>query len=352
MRRMIHAVRSSLTVMLLFAALVAGCAKPSGPVFVPPPKPLVWPPLPEPTRVKYVGQLVSSADLKAGLNVGEQIGAALFGKKAVFSMLSPYAVCTDGRSRLFVADSNAQLVHVFDLASRKYERWVPNNAEKRFAQPVGVTWDPAGRLIVADSVAAKLFVFDTRGRHVAEIGGPGLFVRPAGLTFNAVTQRLYIADPGAHQVVILSDHERFYVRFGSRGTALGQFNYPTNVAVDSRGRIYVSDSLNFRIQQFAPDFRAVRQIGRKGDMPGYFGQPKGIALDAQDHLYVVDAHFEAVQVFDANGTLLMDFGVEGRGPGEFWLPAGIYIDSSNRIWVADTYNRRVQVFDYIPEGSS
>src|SRR5205807_7758485 len=96
-------------------------------------------------------------------------------------------------------------------------------------------------------------------------------------------------------------------RIGSRGTEPGQFNYPTNVALDSHGRIYVSDSLNFRIQQFGPDFAPIRQIGRKGDLPGYFGQPKGIAIDSQDHLYVLDAHFEAVQVFDAMGQLLMDF---------------------------------------------
>jgi sugar lactone lactonase YvrE len=332
-------------------ALVAGCAKPAGAIFPPPPKPIVWPQLPEPTRVRYVGQLLTSADLKPSRKLGESLGAAFFGKKSSFSMLSPYAVCTDGHNRLFVADSNAQLVHVFDLATRKYERWVPNNPEKRFAQPVGVTWDPAGRLIVADSVAAKIYVFDTHGQQTGEIGG-GLFIRPAGITYHAPTGRLFVADPGAHQVLILSDHERFYVRLGSRGTRPGQFNFPTNVALDSRGRVYVSDTLNFRVQQYSPDLRTVRLIGRKGDMPGYFSQPKGIAVDWQDNLWVVDANFEAVQIFNSNGALLLDFGSEGRGPGEFWLPAGIFIDPMNRVWVADSYNRRVQVFAYVPEGSS
>jgi len=340
-----------LILVILGLALAAGCAKPAGPIFPPPAKPLLWPPLPEQTRVKYVGQLVTSADLKSGGNVGDQIGAALFGKKPAFSMLSPYAVCTDGNHRLFVADTNAQLVHVFDFATRKYERWFPNNPEKRFAQPVGITWDPAGRLIVSDSVAAKLYVFDARGRQVGEIGG-GLFVRPAGVTFHAATQRLFVADTGAHQVIILSDHERLYVRLGARGTGPGQFNFPTNVALDSTGRVYISDSLNFRVQQFSPDLKTVRVIGRKGDMPGYFSQPKGVAVDWQDHLWVVDANFEAVQIFDANGSLLLEFGSEGRGPGEFWLPAGIFIDAANRVWVADSYNRRVQVFEYVSEGPS
>jgi DNA-binding beta-propeller fold protein YncE len=340
--------RRSFILALAGLALVAGCAKPLEPVFPPPAKPILWPPPPEPTRVRYVGQLVTSADLKPRIGLGERIGAALFGKKPAFSMLSPYAVCTDGKSRVFVADSNAQLVHVFDVNTRKYERWVPNNAEKRFAQPVGVAYDPAGRLIVSDSVGQRLYIFDAKGRQVAEYTLP-LLARPAGIAFDVTRQRIYVADPASHQIFILSPQGAFQARMGGRGTQLGQFNFPTNVAVDSQGRVYVSDSLNFRIQQFAPDFRPIRQIGRKGDMPGYFGQPKGLAVDSQDHLYVVDAHFETVQIFDANGNLLLDFGVEGHGAGEFWLPAGIYIDKNNRIWVADTYNRRVQVFDYVPE---
>ena len=347
--------RRSILSLLLLAAVTGGCAKSRGgsAIFPPPAKPLLWPPLPEQTRVKYVGQIVTSADLKPKGNLGDSIGAAIFGKKPTFSMLSPYALCTDGNHRLFVADSNAQLVHVFDFSTRKYERWAPSNPEKRFAQPVGVTWDPAaGRLIVSDSVAAKLYVFDAHGKHVGEIGS-GLFIRPAGVTFDATSQRLFVADTGAHQVVILSDHEKFYVKLGARGSAPGQFNFPTNVAIDSQGRVYVSDSLNFRVQQFSPDLKTVRVIGRKGDMPGYFSQPKGIAVDWQDHLWVVDANFEAVQIFDQSGALLLDFGAEGRGPGEFWLPAGIFIDRTNRVWVADSYNRRVQVFDYVPaEGPS
>ena len=76
-------------------------------------------------------------------------------------------------------------------------------------------------------------------------------------------------------------------RIGQRGTALGQFNYPTHVMIDHAGRIYVSDTLNFRVQQFSPDLKPVRQIGSKGDLPGYFSQPKAIAVDSQDHVYVI-----------------------------------------------------------------
>lgn len=337
---------------VLLSATMIGCAKPAGVVFPPVSNAPVFPPPPERARVRYVGQLQTSADLKPAVSFGEQMGGAMFGKGQTFSMLSPYALCTDDADRLFVADSNAQVVHVFDLNTRRYAQIRPNTPQKRFAQPVGIAFDPVGgKLFVADSAAGRIFVFDRAGRPIGEIGA-GVVQRPCGMAYDTQRQRLLVADTGLHQVVILSPDGSLLAKLGSRGMALNQFNYPTNVALDSTGRIYVSDSLNFRVLQFSAEFNAIRQIGRKGDMPGYFGQPKGVALDGDDHLYVVDANFEAVQIFDADGILLLDFGTEGRGPGEFWLPAGIFIDRRNRIWVADTYNRRVQVFDYLPEPTS
>jgi DNA-binding beta-propeller fold protein YncE len=334
---------------VMVAVAVAGCGTPPGRVFPPPAKPIVWPPPPERARIRYVGQLSTSADLKPGVPITQGIGEMLFGKAAVYSMLTPYALCTDEGDRLFVADSNAQVVHVFNLKSRRYARWTPANREKRFAQPVGIAYDPTGRLFVADSVAGRIYEFDGRGRQTGEIGA-GVVVRPCGLAFDPRRRQLFVADAGAHRVFVFSNRGELVTRIGSRGIGLGQFNFPTNVAVDGRAMLYVSDSLNFRIQQYSPQLQPLRQIGRKGDMPGYFAQPKGVAVDTQGHVYAVDANFETVQVFNDQGALLMDFGQEGQQPGSFWLPAGIFIDRRNRIWVADCYNRRVQVFDFLPEG--
>jgi DNA-binding beta-propeller fold protein YncE len=338
------------TLMLVSFALV-GCAKPAGAIFEPLPQPMLWPKPPDPPRVAYVGQLATSADLKPEVSFGEAVGAAIFGRTPDRSMLTPYALCTDGGDRLFVADTNAQVIHVFDLKTRRYDQWKPPpKGATPFTQPVGVAWDSGvGRLFVADSVGGRVYVFDTRGKLLAEIGQQHLN-RPCGIAFDHSGQRLIVADVGLHQLVVLRPDGSLVERVGTRGVGPGEFNFPTNLAIDSQRRVYVSDSLNFRVQQFGPDLKHLRTIGKKGDLPGYFGQPKGVALDVHDHLYVVDAHFEAVQVFDsADGALLMDFGQEGSGRGEFWLPTGIFVDSRNRIWIADSYNRRVQVFDYLPE---
>jgi DNA-binding beta-propeller fold protein YncE len=333
---------------LLILALLVGCAGKPKPIFVPVNPPIIWPQPPETTRIRYIGQLATSNDLKRPVGGLEKIGGAIFGKKSAAAMLTPYAVCTDGGDRVFVADSQAQCVHVFDMTTRKYSRIVPPKP-LRFTQPVGVAYETAlRRLYVADSVGAAVFMFDGNGKYLGQTL-PNLFVRPTGMFYDRYSKRLLVTDTAAHTVTVLGPSGEPVTKFGRRGDRLGEFNFPTSVTVDSLGIVYVCDALNFRIQQFTHDYQPIRQIGRKGDLPGYFGQPKSVACDSQNHLYVVDAQFEAVQIFDPYGRLLLNFGEEGHVPGRFWLPTGIFIDPKDRIWVADDYNRRIQVFQHIAE---
>lgn len=337
------------TVALLFLML-GGCGQEAGVVFPVVADAPCWPPAPDQPRIGYHGQLTGSADLKPGKSGIEQFGSALFGadKKDV-DFTTPMAVCSDGADQVFVADAADHVIHVLNLQSRKYQRWQPTG--RPMQSPVGLAYDAsAKRLLVADSGAHAIFVFSADGQYQGTLA-EGKVGRPCGIAIDPTNGRILVVDVDAHQLVVLSPGGEVIQRVGSRGTALGQFNYPTNVAVDRQGLIYVSDSLNFRIQQFGPDLQPIRQIGKQGDMPGYFAQPKGIAVDGDNHLYVVDSRFEAVQIFDATGALLLNFGEEGHKPGEFWLPTGISIDGRNRIWVADAFNHRVQVFDYLAEAS-
>lgn len=354
--------------LLLTAVALAGCGTPPGVLFDPASSTHQWPLPPDEPRVRFVGELHSDADLKAGRSGLQNLGDSLFGKDAQRTFLSPLAVCTDDSSRVFIVDSNAQTVHMCDLQSRAYARWEPGADRPRLSQPVAAAYDPAGRLLVSDSVGGNLAVFDSSGAYQGRIGDK-ILKRPCGLAIStgvgagvgAVSGapgataeiRIFVADSAAHQIVVLSGDGKELARIGERGSGPGQFNFPTNVAIDRHGRIFVSDSLNFRVQIFSPEFAFVRQIGRKGDMPGYFSQPKGLAIDSKDRLFVVDANFEAIQIYRClqdHDELLMSLGREGRGPGEFWLPAGVHVDALGRIWVADSCNRRVQVFECMDWG--
>lgn len=334
--------------MLFLLCLPSACTQPAGVIFPPLAQPIQWPEPPEPPRIQYVGQLLTNKDLKPPRPMLESLAETIMGKRDAFGMLTPFALCTDDADRLFVADSNAQLVHVFDLKTRRYARWKATSAQPQFSQPVGIAWDPSGRLLVSDSIAGAIFTFDTNGNYTGQLG-VGILSRPCGILVHPLTSRIYVADAGTHQIVVLNSTGQQLARIGQRGSEPGQFNFPTSLAMDHQGRLYVCDSLNFRIQQILPDMKTARQIGSKGDMPGYFASPKSLAIDSDDHLYVVDNQFESVQIFDSTGLLLLAFGEEGHGPGQFWLPNGIFIDGNNRVWIADCYNQRVQVFDYTAE---
>lgn len=341
-----------LTAVVLGA--LATCQTKPGIIFPVLEHPLQWPPPPDPTRIVYVGKLETSNDLKPGINGFEAIGQALFGKEAAHSMLTPMAVCTDGGNRVFVADSNAQWIHVFDLANRKYAAWKPDKGQPILAQPVGVAWDVSNqRLLVSDSVSGCLGVFDTHGHFTGTLG-QGQLKHPVGIAIDNrpnVPPRIFVADTQAHQIFVFAPDGKLLQTLGTRGEGPGQFNFPTSLALAPSGQLYVLDALNWRVQVFDADLKPLRQFGKKGDMPGYFAVPKSLALDSEGHVYVVDGQFENVQIFDAEGHILMDFGEEGTGPGKFWLPTMIFIDPRDRIWVADSYNRRLQVFDYktVPE---
>jgi sugar lactone lactonase YvrE len=355
--------------VVALGVLLSCQAKPPGVLFPPlAGEPLRWPAAPNSARIYWEGQLARDTDLKPGVNGMEAFGQALFGKGPARGMVKPYALCTDGHDRLFVADPGAQAIHVFDLAKRKYAIWKPGKKQPALVYPVAVLWDAGaggagdGRLLVSDSVAGALVVFDATGKYAGQIG-TGVLKRPCGLALEPGTRRIVVADVMAHQVVILESDGKLAARVGQRGTALGEFNYPTSVAFDSQHRLYVCDALNFRVQLLDAAYKPLRIFGQKGDMPGCFGQPKAVAVDPEDHVYVVDGQFENVQVFDQESHVLMDFGEEGRDPGKFWLPTGIFIEPTAepggpaggapsghaaRIWVADSYNQRVQLFEYRP----
>lgn len=327
---------------------LGGCAKPAGVLFETADTLITWPRPPDEPRVRYVGQLRSADDLNAGRTALQQLGRAIFGPgEPVGVLVSPIGVCTDGADRVFVADRAARTIHVYNIDSRRYERWQPTGPSAPFFEPVALAYDPAGRLFVADPAAGLVHVFDDAGGFLGTLGD-GELSRPVGLAFDQRTRQLYVADTGDHRVAVLSMQDTLVTAIGARGTGPGQFNFPTFVTLDDAGRLYVSDSLNCRVQVFSPEGAFERSIGSRGDMPGYFSQPKGLAVDPEGRLFVLDANFEAVQIFGPEGAVLMTFGQEGHGPGEFWLPVGMELDQSGRIWVADSYNRRVQVFQMIP----
>ena len=87
------------------------------------------------------------------------------------------------------------------------------------------------------------------------------------------------------------------MKWGSPGTADGQFNFPDGIAIDSEGNVYVADSENHRIQKFDSTWNFITKWGSMGSGDGQFRHPASIAIDLQGNVYVADSDNNRIQVF-------------------------------------------------------
>lgn len=332
----------SLAVPALFA--LAGCATATPG----PPADLVWPLPPDAPRIRYVETLSRSDQFKD--QTRSWLQEVVLGADAQRSMrmVKPYAVAIDQKGRVYVTDTGLSRVWVFDR-EKKAVSFIGDSGRGQLATPAGIAIDARGRVFVADARHHQIFGFDDTGKVVLAIGQPDEFYSPSGLAIDRGSGRLYASDAGRHKIRVYdTDTGTFLFEFGSRGVLPGQFNYPTHLYL-KKGALYVTDTMNFRVQVFTLDGRFLRKYGEMGDRFGQLARPKGVAVDSEGHVYVVDAAFGNFQIFNGDGDLLLFVGRTGFQSGEFFLPAGLFIDDEDRIYVVDQYNRRVQVFQYMGE---
>ena len=313
----------------------------------------VWPLPPEEPRIRYVRSYHGVSDFKTRkapkwktLLLGEDPSE----QKPSDSMVKPYGIAVSRVGRVYVTDTVARRVFVFDPEAKTVS-FLGETGTARLTKPIGVAVDGDDHVFVADASANRVFGYGLDGHLLIAIGREGEFDNPSGLAVDRTRNLLYVADAKKHQVLCYSTKDGSPVRtIGHRGGAPGEFNFPTNLFVDARGRLYVTDTMNFRIQVFDAAGAFINEFGTQGDTPGSLNRPKGVGVDSEGHIYVVDSSFNNFQTFDAEGQLLLFVGSIGRGPGEFFLPAGLYVDDRDLIYVADQGNARVQVFEYLKAG--
>ena len=137
--------------------------------------------------------------------------------------------------------------------------------------------------------------------------------------------------------------------FGECGTGEGAFIWPTAIATDRDGQVYIASESEHRILTFSHRGQFLGSWGTLGDRDGELDGPSGLAFDRRDNLYVVDHANNRVQKFTKQGQFLLKWGEKGDGDGQFNLPWGIGLDAAGQVYVADWGNNRVQVLQ--PDGS-
>lgn len=284
--------------------------------------------------------------------------------------------------------------------------------------PRGVVADYSGNIWVADSANRRIDEFSATGTFIQAVGWGvkqgeeklevctssckqgiyepeslkrGQFVRPTGVTWDAVTDALYIADPGHQDIDELTFKKgRPKIKaFGTYGSGKNQYNDPESLTGMTNGNIWVADRGNHRLVEISDKGKyllsaaegkgaeyvdvascgatgtgtvyavnaathrvdvvaaeaggAVRKsIGGPTGEAGSLLRPAGIACDpASSQLYVSDEQADRVDIYSTAGIFSGAFGIEGGGPGELRGPAGIAFNSAGAAYVADSANNRI-----------
>ncbi|HEB35182.1 MAG TPA: PEGA domain-containing protein [Candidatus Aminicenantes bacterium] len=155
---------------------------------------------------------------------------------------------------------------------------------------------------------------------------------------------VYVTDSTNHRIQKFTSDGTFLINWGSNGSGDGQFSFPYGVAVDSSNYVYVVDYGNHRVQKFTSGGTYVTQWGSNGSGDGQFFYPQGIAVDNIGYVYVCDAGNDRMQKFTSTGLFVIKWGSYGSGDGQFNYSTGIAVDSNRYVYVADQGNNRIQKF--------
>ena len=183
---------------------------------------------------------------------------------------------------------------------------------------------------------------------------------PTGLAMDAAGG-LYIADSGNYRIRKVSNGAIATVAGtgwssfgGDGGLATGaQLFWPQGVAVDSTGNVYIADTQNFSVRKVAKGV-VTTVAGTGTQLQGPIGPatnaqltyPTGVAADSVGNLYIADRDSNSIRKV-ANGviTTAVGGGSAWVGPPTIdWLygPSGVAVDGAGGLYIADTYNQLVR----------
>ncbi len=280
-----------------------------------------------------------------------------FGPSADEQLFAPTSVAIAPNGQIYATDPQRARIMVFNPGG-SFARLLHTGAggvgRGQFMRPEGLDIDEQGNLYIADSDAEKVIVFDSADQFVTEwpvdevrgvyVQGEDVYVLAIGRIFAYKKDGTKVGE------------------FGQRGPKPGDIEAYQGIVADE-GSIYIADSLNQRVQRF--DRKTASLIWAQPTVKGGFiiaasaegtassetseaapyDLPQDLAFDGSGRLVVLDAFaFRLIVVDPETGAVEASYGDFGEQDGLFLYPTGIDYDSA-RDWfaVADTRNNRVQV---------
>ncbi len=255
-------------------------------------------------------------------------------------------------------------------------------------EPRGLALDAAGNLYIADTLNHRVRkidlasgeIFTSMGTGTAGNQGEGLPGYQAQLDFpyglavdtyrnvfvaDQLNNRICRIDYPLGRVLRVAGSLAFGFAGDGENSLNAQMKYPRDVAFDSRGNLYIADTLNNRIRKIDATTEEISTIagtgmaGAQGDgsnaLQAQLNLPSGLAMGQGDQLYIADSGNHKIRRLNLNTGVITTFagiGIPGSsgngGPAlsaTFNEPYDVAVDSQGHVFIADTYNNQLRWID-------
>jgi sugar lactone lactonase YvrE len=194
--------------------------------------------------------------------------------------------------------------------------------------------------------------FDASGKLIKSFGS-GMILFAHGIAVDK-DDNVWITDAHAKdgkgfQVIKFSPQGKVLMTLGKAGgggEAPESFFEPNDVVIAPNGDIFISQQHTVGmgtplIMKFNKDGKFLKMWGKRGSGPGEFETPHALAFDSKGRLFVGDRSNNRIQIFDQNGKFLDQW-------KQFSRPSGIYIDKNDVIYVTDSESTPKEGYGYNP----
>jgi len=220
------------------------------------------------------------------------------------------------------------------------------------ANPFGISFDASGNLLIADTNNYRIRKVTSTGSISTVAGGGAELTLPYGTAVDAAGN-LYIADAGGQRVFKVNTDGVIHTLAGNGSVGSGgdggqsifaQLFFPSGVAVDASGNLYISDYGNHRIRKITP-------AGFISSISLFVLNPAQIVVDGNSRFLVADYGSHVIRRGLADGTFSIIAGTFNSGfSGDGGLaknaalskPVGVATDADGNIYIADTGNNRIR----------
>jgi DNA-binding beta-propeller fold protein YncE len=238
---------------------------------------------------------------------------------------------------VYVCDIRGANVTRVDFKNQSFDR-MGTDGPGALRNPINLVIDPLGFKFVVDAGRQQVIVFDPEEKYVRAFTVP----TPCHPVDVAVWgNEIFVLDNDKTPQIVVFDRVSGKVirTFGGRGKEPGRFNLPSSICIDPEGFLYVSDTVNARMQKLTRDGKEVWIRGGRGYHLQQFNRPKGVRAGPDGIVYIVENSFELVKLYNAEGQVLMFFGGPGGKPGSMLLPSSVAVDETSVPYFKKYYHK-------------